>query len=63
MCFKVMKPHIVVNRHVKEKNIKSLTLIGCRNNVRTFLTTMKEKYNEINSLPWARNNLQPTDST
>ena len=50
MCFNVMKSQLVIDRHLKEKEIEALPLIGCRNNVRTFLTSTEEKRNEINSL-------------
>ena len=48
MCFNATKLQLFIDHHVKEKEIKALTLIGCSNNVRTFLTTMREKRIKIN---------------
>ena len=50
MCFNVTKMQLVVNHFVKEKEVETLTLIGFGNNIPTFLTTLEEKRNEINSL-------------
>ena len=50
MMVEVMKPHLVVDHRAKETELEKMTLASCNNNVRTLLTSMQEKRNEIDTL-------------
>ena len=52
LAIEIINPMLVVDHAKKEKELESLTLAQCGNNVHTFLTTLQEKRNLINaSLP------------
>ena len=52
LAIEIINPMLVVDHAKKEKELESLTLSQCGNNVHTFLTTLQEKRNLINaSLP------------
>ena len=50
MMMEVMKPHLVVDHRAKETELEKMTLATHGNDVRTLLTSMQEKRNEIDTL-------------
>ena len=56
MALDVMKPQLVIDHRAKERELESLTLENCANDVRTFLTKMQEKRMEIDAL--CKNNVE-----
>ena len=50
MMMEVMKPHLVVDHRAKETELEKMTLASYNNDVRTLLTSMQEKRNEIDTL-------------
>ena len=50
MAMTVMKPQLVVDHQGKERELEELTLEKTGNDVRTYLTKMQEKRNEIDAL-------------
>ena len=50
LCLNVFRPQLVVNYWVHEKKLEDLTLLGCNNNVNTYLTTMEKMRTVINSM-------------
>ena len=49
LAFKVINPQLVVDHAIKEQELEDLTLTKCGNNVHTYLTTIQEKWDEMNA--------------
>ena len=50
MALDPMKPQLVVDHRAKKRELETLTLANCDNDVRTFITKMQEKRIKIDAL-------------